>query len=188
MPSKVSTTTRSVTIAQHTSAPARCKSHSITGKLCVPGQIGVVRMCDLRGGDLAQGAVERQAEDLDEEVNGVAGEAAYRPAPVAVFDVEPWINRQDESASRPVRQLEAAPLEPRPRVPMSRAMLALGDEGKRKRKADIPYRGCFGTPPFINTHSSRCTEHRQRPTASAVFRAVGKPLKRLRILAAAAPR
>ncbi len=42
----------------------------------------------LCAGDLAHGVVERQAEDLDVEVNGVAGQIAFGPAPIAVFDFE----------------------------------------------------------------------------------------------------
>ena len=34
-------------------------------------------------GDLAHGVVEGQAEDLDVEVNGVAGQISFGPAPVA---------------------------------------------------------------------------------------------------------
>jgi hypothetical protein len=40
----------------------------------------------LCAGDLAHGVVEGQAEDLDMEVNGVASEVAFGPAPVALFD------------------------------------------------------------------------------------------------------
>ena len=36
----------------------------------------------LGAGDLAHGVVKGLAEDLDLEVNGVAGEVAFRPAPV----------------------------------------------------------------------------------------------------------
>ena len=53
-------------------------------------------MCfsDSEAGDLAHGVVEGQAEDLDEEVDGVAGQIAFRPAPVAVFDDEAGIGGQ----------------------------------------------------------------------------------------------
>lgn len=37
-------------------------------------------------GDLAHGVVEGKAEDLEVEVDGVAGEVAFGPAPVAVFE------------------------------------------------------------------------------------------------------
>ena len=45
----------------------------------------------LAAGDLAHSVVEGQAEDLDVEVNGVASEVAFRPAPVTVFDDETGI-------------------------------------------------------------------------------------------------
>ena len=48
----------------------------------------------LCAGDLAHGVVEREAEDLDVEVNGVAGEVTFRPAPIAVFDDEAGIGGQ----------------------------------------------------------------------------------------------
>ena len=48
--------------------------------------------------DLAHGIVERQAEDLDVEVNGVAGEVAFRLTPVAVFDDETGIGAQKKIA------------------------------------------------------------------------------------------
>jgi hypothetical protein len=37
-------------------------------------------------GDVAHSVVKWEAEDLDEEVNGVAGEVALGPAPVTVFE------------------------------------------------------------------------------------------------------
>ena len=40
--------------------------------------------------------MEGQAEDLDVEVDGVAGELAFGPAPVAVFDDEAGIGGQNE--------------------------------------------------------------------------------------------
>ena len=43
-------------------------------------------MDHLRAGDLAHGIVERQAEELDMEVDGVASQIALWPAPVTVFD------------------------------------------------------------------------------------------------------
>lgn len=48
--------------------------------------------------DLAHGIVEGQAENLDVEVNGVAGEVPFRPAPVAVFDDETGIGGQNKIA------------------------------------------------------------------------------------------
>jgi hypothetical protein len=38
-------------------------------------------MAGLCAGDLAYGVVDKQAEYLDEEINGVSGQFAYRPAP-----------------------------------------------------------------------------------------------------------
>ena len=45
----------------------------------------------LFGGNLAHGIVEGQAEDLDVEVDGIASEVAFGPAPVTVFDDEAGI-------------------------------------------------------------------------------------------------
>ena len=42
-------------------------------------------------GNLAHGVVEGQAEDLDVEVDGIASEVAFGPAPVTVFDDEAGI-------------------------------------------------------------------------------------------------
>ena len=62
-------------------------------------------------GDLAQGVVEGQAEDLDVEVNGVAGQIALRPAPVTVFDDQTRIGGQNKIARFPCDELESALLE-----------------------------------------------------------------------------
>ncbi len=51
----------------------------------VPGRGARVFLDALRAGDLAHGVVEGEAEDLDVEVNGVAGQVALGPAP----DYEP---------------------------------------------------------------------------------------------------
>ena len=40
------------------------------------------------GVNLAHGVVEGETEDLDVEVDGVAGEVAFGPAPVGVFEDE----------------------------------------------------------------------------------------------------
>ena len=61
----------------------------------------------------AHGGVEGQAEDLDVEVNGVAGPVALGPTPVAVFDDQPGISGQDEVARLAGDELEAAVLESR---------------------------------------------------------------------------
>ena len=55
-------------------------------------------MVGLCAGDLTHGVVEGEAEDLDVEVNGVAGEVTLRPAPVAVFDDETGIGGQNKIA------------------------------------------------------------------------------------------
>ena len=62
-------------------------------------------------GDLAHGVVEGQTEDLDMEVNGVAGQIAFGPAPVAVFDDEAGIGGQNEIARLAGDELESAFLE-----------------------------------------------------------------------------
>jgi len=63
--------------------------------------------------DVPHGVVEGQAEDLDMEVNGVAGEVALRPAPVAVFDDEAGIRWQNIIAGFARDELESALLEQR---------------------------------------------------------------------------
>ena len=67
----------------------------------------------LCAGDLAHGVVEGQAEDLDVEVDGVAGEIAFGPAPVAVFDDEAGIGGQNKIAGLACDELESALLEQR---------------------------------------------------------------------------
>ena len=57
--------------------------------------------------------MEGQAEDLDVEVNGVAGEVAFRPAPVAVFDDEAGIGGQNKIAGLAGDELKSAVLEQR---------------------------------------------------------------------------
>ncbi len=68
------------------------------------------RLC---AGDLAHGIVEGQAEHLDVEVNGVAGEIPFRPAPVAVFDDEAGIGGQNKIAGLARDELESALLQQR---------------------------------------------------------------------------
>ena len=46
---------------------------------------------ELGSGDLAHGIVEGKAQDLDKEVDGVAGQIALWPAPVAVFEQQAWV-------------------------------------------------------------------------------------------------
>jgi len=67
----------------------------------------------LRSGDLAHGVVEGQAEDLDVEVNGVARQISFGPAPVGVFDEEAGIGGQNKIARLARDELEAALLEQR---------------------------------------------------------------------------
>ena len=57
--------------------------------------------------------MERQAEDLDVEVNGVAGQIALGPAPVTVLDDETRIGGQAKIARLPLHELETALFEQR---------------------------------------------------------------------------
>src|SRR2546430_3138846 len=50
-------------------------------------------------GDLAHGIVKAQAQDLDEELDGVAGQFALGPAPVAVFEEQAREGRSEEHTS-----------------------------------------------------------------------------------------
>jgi len=63
--------------------------------------------------DLAHGVVEGEAEDLDKEVNGVAGLVTLRPAPVAVFDDEAGIGRDLKVSCLLLDELECSFLEQR---------------------------------------------------------------------------
>ena len=49
--------------------------------------------------------MEGQAQDLDKEVNGVAGQIAFGPAPVAVFDDEAGIGGQNKIACPAMAEL-----------------------------------------------------------------------------------
>ena len=64
-------------------------------------------------GDLAHGVVERQAESLDEKVDGIASHVAPGPTPVAVFDQQPGMGGQFEIAGGQLKELEAAFLKQR---------------------------------------------------------------------------
>jgi len=64
-------------------------------------------------GDLAHGIMEGQSENLDVEVNGVASEIPFWPAPVTVFDDETGIGRQNKIVRLAWDELEAALLEQR---------------------------------------------------------------------------
>ena len=65
----------------------------------------------LCAGNLAHGVVEGLAEDLDMEVDGVASEMAFWPAPVAVFYDETGISGQNKIACLACDELESALLE-----------------------------------------------------------------------------
>ena len=65
----------------------------------------------LCAGDLAHGVVEGQAEDLDVEVNSIAGEVSFRPAPVAVFDDQAGIGGQNKIAGLACAEFKPALLE-----------------------------------------------------------------------------
>ena len=60
---------------------------------------------------MAHRIVKRQPEHAHEEVNGVAGEVALGPAPVAVFDDEAGIGGQNEITGLAGDQLESALLQ-----------------------------------------------------------------------------
>ena len=57
---------------------------------------------------LAHGVVEGEAEHTHAEVNGVAGQVALGPAPIAVFDDRGGIGGQEEVAGLAFDELEAA--------------------------------------------------------------------------------
>ena len=65
----------------------------------------------LCAGDLAHGIMEREAEHQDVEVNGVAGQIAFRPAPVTVFDDEAGKGGQNKIARLAFDELESALLQ-----------------------------------------------------------------------------
>ena len=85
-------------------------------------------------GDLAHGVVEGQAQDLDAEVNGIAGQISFRPAPIAVFDDEAGIGGQNIIIRLLRHDLEAAFLEQwNQRGQSGRADLFAGPAGGFKR-------------------------------------------------------
>ena len=67
----------------------------------------------LSGGDPAHGVIKGQAQDLDEEVNGIASQVALGPTPITVFKQEDLVGGQFEVAGGPFDELEAPPLEQR---------------------------------------------------------------------------
>ena len=72
------------------------------------------RVCDrggivgLRGGELAHGLVEGEAQDLGAEVDGVALQVALGPAPVTLFYDETGIGVDGEVAAAGFAEREAA--------------------------------------------------------------------------------
>src|SRR5438128_9316245 len=50
----------------------------------------------LLAGDLAHGVMEGEAQHTHEEVNSIAGQVAFGPAPIAVFDDQTGIGGQDK--------------------------------------------------------------------------------------------
>jgi hypothetical protein len=65
----------------------------------------------LRDGDRAHGVVEGQAEDLDTDVNGVAGQISFRPTPTAVFEEDAGTGRRLKIARLICQELKHALLE-----------------------------------------------------------------------------
>ena len=57
--------------------------------------------------------MEGEAEHLDVEVDGVAGQVAFWPAPVAIFDDQTGIGGQNEVARLPWDELASAFFEQR---------------------------------------------------------------------------
>jgi len=67
-------------------------------KNCRTGIVRATPAVDSGAGNLAHGVVEGQTKNLDMEVNGIAGQIAFRPAPVAVFDDETGTGGQNKIA------------------------------------------------------------------------------------------
>jgi hypothetical protein len=75
------------------------------------------RLCS---GDLAHGIVEGQTEHLGVEVNGIAGQVAFRPAPEGVFDDEAGIGGQKKIARLAGDEIEPHTPTIAPAVPMKK--------------------------------------------------------------------
>ena len=75
--------------------------------------LGVGTSGVLHPGDGAHGVVEAQAENLDEQVDGIAGQIPFGPAPVAVFKEESGMGGQFKVARLSFEEWEAAPLKER---------------------------------------------------------------------------
>ncbi|HEY6182195.1 MAG TPA: hypothetical protein VIW67_08115 [Terriglobales bacterium] len=71
-----------------------------------PGAVVAYIPPGLGPGDFAHGVVEVQAQDLNEEVDGVAGQLALGPSPVAVLDDQTRIGGQLVVAGFPFDELE----------------------------------------------------------------------------------
>ena len=71
------------------------------------------RYCSSGASDLAHGVMEGEAEDLDQEVNGVAGQIALGPAPVTVLDDQAGVGGQFKIARLLFNELQAACLQQR---------------------------------------------------------------------------
>ena len=61
--------------------------------------------------DLAHGGVQGEAQDMDEEVDGVPGFVPSWPAPITVFDNQTWKSGQNEIACGFFDELKSALLE-----------------------------------------------------------------------------
>ena len=70
-------------------------------------------VADLCSGDLAHSVVEGQAQDLDKEVDSVAGQITIRPAPVAVFEDQTGIGGQNKIAGLAFHECQSAFVEQR---------------------------------------------------------------------------
>ena len=62
---------------------------------------------------MVHGVVKREAEDLDEKVDRVAGQLALGPAPIAVFNEQSFVSGQLEVALGPFDDGQAALLQQR---------------------------------------------------------------------------
>ena len=54
--------------------------------------------------------MERQTENLDEEVNGIASQVTLGPAPITVFEQQAVVSGQFEVAGGQLDELESPPL------------------------------------------------------------------------------
>ncbi len=75
-------------------------------RIATPGAVFGFR--SLRSVDFAHGVVKGETQDLDKEVDGVAGEVSLGPAPVAFLDDETGIDGKFEVPRLPCDELEFA--------------------------------------------------------------------------------